>query len=485
MDEIVFYCCQGNSNDKRHENSFGYLSSIHSTKQYLQYRQCCCDKNGAVLTGFGSESKLIVACKDRAVINVYLYGKEGVEQRIPVPEPLSCLHICQHTTNNNRSNSWLLIGGAKSGRIFIWELSSGLLLAVKEYHLQEVSVIKSYNGYLFTAGKDSQVIVWKISDLVLDYTVKAKPFAIFNDSMLPITDLVIEPGLSGDLKLYTSSLDSTVRCYSVESKKLQTTYVLPSKIESLASDPSFRVLYTGLENGTVRVIPLYQPNSKTHILEATGGLGRIVTLKPDPELKETIMCGQEEETKKCITKLCVSLDGSQIVVGDSAGRIFIVDVATRMIKRSLKSAVGPVSQISLVSMIDEKVNSRKVKDKNLIRTIPTLKRVAADKSTIDDHVIITRLGTLPREQNKFDLNSFIDKASKEQYWFGKVELSEPEVVEVGGFDESGTSEEEEQSTGAQKQVKKLKDQLKQMGSAYKLVKDKYEDLYKEHASMIS
>ncbi|VEU24345.1 DEKNAAC105637 [Brettanomyces naardenensis] len=475
MDELVFYGSQGDPSDKQHSNSFAYLSSIHTSKQYLQYRQCYSGRNGAVLTGIGHESKLIVASNDRATIQVYLYGKESPEQRIPLPEQLTCLEICN---DSDTSSSWL-IGGAKSGRIYVWELDSGLLLAAKECHYQSVTVVKYSKGFVFSGGADSRIVVWKILDLVTsEATSASKPFAIFTDHILPVTDLVITNGLVSDLRLYSSSRDCTVRCHNVVSKTLTSTYVLPAEVESLAADPAYRALYVGLNNGVIRILSLYRANPKTHILEAVGGSGSIVTLKPDPELKESIICHQQDGVADIsITKLQVTFDGTTLVSGDSKGNLFTIDIATKQIQQKLKSLVGAISQILLFyTKADNKELETQANDKNVVRTIPTLKRVVAEARDIQNHEIQKRLGSVQSAQKEFDVPEFIDRVKSQQRLFTNFSEVDSTVERVSG---AGSKSE------LSDKVNQLEIQLEQMGSAYANLQAKYEELYKEHASLLN
>ncbi|QPG76064.1 hypothetical protein FOA43_003450 [Brettanomyces nanus] len=469
MDEIAFYCCSGDATDKHDANSFAYLSSLHSSKQYLQYRQCYSGRNGSVLTGIGQETKLISACNDRAIIQVYLYGKESPEQKIPIPEPLSCLEIC---------DDWLLVGGGQSGRIYVWELDSGLLLAVKECHYQAVNVIRYNKGFLVSGGADSRVVIWRILDLANDSINPAKPYSILTDNTLPVTDLVITNGLVSDLKVYTASRDCTVRCYSIASKRLITTFVLPTKVESLAADPAYRALYAGQDDGFIRMIPLYRGNVKTHVLEAVGGMGSIVTLKPDLDLQETFVCHKDDGNGQTIvTKLQVTLDGTYLVSGDSKGNVFVVDIATKQIQRKFKPLAGAVSQILLAyTKADNKQLDRHYNDKNMVRVIPTLKRVVVDANAIEKHEIQKKLGELQPPyfgEQKFDMNRFLEDVKTQQMWFTNLSDIDSTVIRQG-------SENLFANGKAAGELTVLKTQLEQKNAAYTTLKEKYEQLYKEH-----
>ena len=146
MDESVFYIAEGDPNDKHSQESFALATSIHNSQQHASFRQADAPKNGAILSGSGQGERLIVAAPNKALLNVYSWGKESPDQRIPLPEALTCLALVEHPNTRlfsefHRNSEfklpsyrvpWLLAGGSKSGKIYVWELSSGSLLCVKD-----------------------------------------------------------------------------------------------------------------------------------------------------------------------------------------------------------------------------------------------------------------------------------------------------------------------------------------------------------------
>ncbi|KAG7860765.1 hypothetical protein KL939_001332 [Ogataea angusta] len=451
MDELLFYSSVGDAS-KKHSTSFGFLSSIHSSQHIGQYRQCYSNVNGTALTGVGGEHKVIVACKGKALIHVYLHGKESPEQTIPLPEEISCLEICPHPDSER---SWLLVAGAMSGRLYVWELDSGLLLTVKESHYQSVGVIKYSKGYIASGGADSRIVVWKVLDMLTD---SHKPYAIFTDHTLPVTDILINSGLINDIKLWSVSTDQTVRCYDLTSLALVTTFVAQQPIQSIAADPAFRCLYIGLANGTIRVINLFQAHPQTQIWEQVGGFGKIITLKDDIELRETFTNHQTGENP--VTKISVSFDGTQIVTGDSNGKVLVLDVATKQTVRTLKQLAGPVSTLKLFRMEANVVSNSALK--TAVRTIPVLKRNLVEDSDLRKHEVHRKF-TDSQSPQQLDLDKFLDTVKSEQKWFSNF-------------------------TGVESTVKQnkesLRSELEELKHSYASMKSKYDALYEEHSKLL-
>lgn len=393
MEESVFYISEGDPSDKHSQESFALSTSIHSSQQFASFRQCDSPQRGSALTGLGQGERLFTCSKSKALLQVYLWGKESPDQRIPVPEQLSCLTLCQQPTTStdfNRNSSdknnlpafripWLLAAGSKTGKLYIWELSSGNLLCVKDAHYQPISVIKfsKCGTFLVTGGEDSRVAIWRTLDLISIYSkinneddnrlASVRPHATFTDHLLGVTDLILsETGILPDLRLYTVSKDSTLRCYDVLSKHLLTTFVLPTSIECITKDPSNRSLYVGLSNGLIRVVPLYQVNPLTSILESIGGCEKIITLDHDPNLVNTFVHHQQRPDTPAsaltdapvrVTNIAISFDGTNIISGDSVGRVLVSDIISKEVIQSFKECNSPISYIQVDSCPVEAVLS--------------------------------------------------------------------------------------------------------------------------------
>lgn len=246
MDELVYYNATGKPEDKKNLTSFSYLSSLHSTKIYHQYRQSPSSPNGSVNLSIGHGSHLLVALPEKPILHVYLHGKESPEQIIPLPEILTCL-TCYRDSEDPQKPT-LLLGGSVSGRLYVWSINSGLLLAVKQPHYQPLTHIAAYSGFIATGSKDSRIVVHTLNTIFMhatgiDTDTNDKPFATITDNTLPITSLVFNRGLNNDVKLVSSSLDSTVRMYSLAAAsgaELLTTIVATGPVTALAADPAFR-----------------------------------------------------------------------------------------------------------------------------------------------------------------------------------------------------------------------------------------------------
>lgn len=505
MDEVLFYISQGDKNESKKTavESFAYISSIHSSKQYQSYRHASSPLHGTCITGIGPGERIFTCDSKKALINVYSYGKEGIDQRIPVPESLNTLHIIHHpetTTSDfqlhqkpNFRIPWLLCGGSKLGKLYIWELSSGDLLCVKEAHYQGISIIKSSSckTFLITGGEDARCLVWNLADLISiygnnnnggdengqDHLRLVKPYWAILENTLPITDLNLNPtGIINDLKLYTSSKDGTVRVFDIMTKSQLTTFILPHSVESLTRDPANRALYVGLSNGQIKMIPLYKFNPHTSVLEGVGGMNKIITIDAqDPNLATTFV--QHQDASSPVLQLCISMDGTSLISGDALGQIYVSDIVTKQTIKSFTSLSFPIAYLVLQTVLTKTLDSTRgnVRSDKKHRMVPTLKRVLASSDPAEHTLFmdIPEPVTIDEDdESDGDFNSWLETKRVEELQFKNLSDIDSTVKTIGN------------NTSSSSNNTNLELKLKKVSEAYTGLRSKYEELLKEHAKLL-
>lgn len=470
MEEVVFYIAEGKASDKHSVESFATVAPVHSSKQFVSFRQADCGQHGASLTGVGFGERLFACSKSKALLNVYSWGKEGVDQRIPIPEPLTCITTVKQLGAGTGKLPWLVAGGSKSGKLYVWEVSSGNLLAVKEAHYQPITVIQfsSCGTYLVTGSEDTRCLIWRTLDLVSIYNSSqsqdtVKPYASFHDHSLPVTDLaVLASGNINDLRLYTVSLDNTLRIYDITTRKLLTTFVLPHGIECLTLDPANRAIYVGMTNGLIRTVLLYTIKNST--LESIGGNNKIITLDNDVELKQLFVHHQQQATKKKnepedntpikVTQLAISFDGTNLISGDSAGRVFVSDTVTRQVVKSFTLLNSSISQVQTFVVGGELGEGEKS------RLLPQFKRILASSDT-KEHFI--NVEPVLGGDDVVDFESWLNEKAEEELQFKNISQINSSVVVQGNVEEK----------------------FAKLASAYNELKAKHEELYEEHMKLLN
>ncbi|KAI9615986.1 hypothetical protein H4Q26_011238 [Puccinia striiformis f. sp. tritici PST-130] len=146
------------------------------------------------------------------------------------------------------SGTYLATGSA-DGLVILWELSTGTLLASFDAHYKAVTCLafSDDEAALVTASEDSMCSVWSIPTLVdeaFDSNLSHTPYSIFSDHTLPISDLFISRGCFPDLRIFTASLDKTIKIWSplYPSAPLLSTFAVPGPAHHLTVDPLERFI---------------------------------------------------------------------------------------------------------------------------------------------------------------------------------------------------------------------------------------------------
>lgn len=492
MDEIAVYITRGNDADKDALESLGAAASIQSAGHYISFRNAECPRFGAALSGFGPGERLFVASPNRALVSSYVWGKESVDQRFPVLEQLSCLVTVKYSAVNQAQSPthdeketvfeqtaymtpWLLIGGSKTGRLYIWELALGDLVCVKDAHYQEIASmsVSTCGTFLVSGGLDARVHVWDVMSLVTPSLLTGcKPYATFSNHSLPVTQVEIYSlSMVSDYRVYSSSRDATVCIYDVLKKSLLTTFVLPSPVECFARDPAGRALFAGLADGTVRQVSFYVVNSHTRVLEAVGGTGKVVTVEADPELQNTFVhhlltangstatAARDASAPPATcypTVMRVSMDGMQLVSGDSYGQTFVADVVTKQVVKAFTPCKSPIMYLA-VRVCDKSVLSSQGFSEKKHRLLPPLKRVLVSAEPLKHTLSMQLHGAVSQEESFSD---WLERKALEEF-----RLLSADAAEVYAGTEIHGSE-----------ATDLRKKLDKVSVAYTDLKTQYEEL---------
>lgn len=457
MDELVLYVTAGDPADKQNQESLGVVALLHKANTVTTFRNAECPLNGAAITGFGPGERMLVAGNNRAQILAYAWGKESADQRLPVPENITCLAVAHHPDSGLQAHKaayrvpWLLAAGCPTGKLYLWEFALGDLVCVKSAHYQAITVMEfSPCGlFLVTAGADTRVNVWRTQDLVSAENTAARPYATFTDHSLAVTGVRFRQGPL-DAQVLTASRDGTLRIYDVYSRAAVTTFVFSAAVECFACDPAGRALYAGLADGLVRRVDLYKVNPVTHVLEAVGGTKKIVTVEEDPELAATFV--QHQTTTGChATCMQVTMDGMRLVLGDTAGRVFVADTVTKQVVKAFTPLKLAIASLHVAAASPQQLGHDMLFDKKS-RLLPTFKRVLAPPELIN-HTLTMQIPVKAAAEDTFE------------DWL-KEKAAEEDAFRFQKPDTANTTK-----TDADLQAK-----LDTVGEAYTKLKSMYEDL---------
>lgn len=156
------------------------------------------------------------------------------------------------------SSGTYLATGSPDGLVMLWELSTGTLLASVDAHYKSITCLAFTDdeAALVTASNDSICSVWSIPTLIdesLDPNLSYTPYSIFSDHTLPICDVFISKGSFPDLRIFTASLDQTIKVWSplYSTSPLLSTFAVPGPAHHLVVDPLERFIIVAYATATV------------------------------------------------------------------------------------------------------------------------------------------------------------------------------------------------------------------------------------------
>ncbi|KAK0238850.1 WD40 repeat-like protein [Armillaria nabsnona] len=309
-------------------------TSLASFKQTNAGAHC----TAFVESGDSQGGFVLAAQPDKSLLNVYNFQKDQISLKMVLPEKLSCIAV------DHRGE--FAAGGTSNGRIYLWEVSSGVLFNSWDAHYREVTVLRftQDGAALISGSQDSGVSVWSVSRLLDDdlQNELVLPYCTLADHTLSVTDIVCGLGTFPTCRVLTASIDHSVKLWDLSSKSLLTVFQFPKAIACLAWDPTERMFFAASSDGSIYQMNLFRQSKdamKGRTMEAIGGAGvheiiRIDDEGPIPSNKRLITVGQD------VTCLSISLTGSLLLVGTSVGLIHIYDIASHQLLRTISTHKG-------------------------------------------------------------------------------------------------------------------------------------------------
>ncbi|OLY85104.1 WD repeat-containing protein 18 [Smittium mucronatum] len=301
-----------------------------------------------------------------------LWTEYSSRLKFPLPEKMSCIVS---------SGCWV-VGGSYSGKIYVWDVTSGSLMTSWEAHYGAVTTIaiSPDESAILSGGEDANLYIW-LTTRVLDMTSRntnLAPELSLSDHTMPITGISIVGSsmysgsfMSGGARIFTSSKDQTVKCWQINqgqdssnesldykrrigTKKedykmradLLITWLLPSVVKCLVVDSVETRVFCGCLDGKVYQIDLYSSYSigkraKGYVSPAMGG-GQQVVVQIGHENNDSAFVGHGAS----VNSVSLSMDGSLLVSGSSDSTVKVWDTASKQCLRTISETKAKESKTS-------------------------------------------------------------------------------------------------------------------------------------------
>ncbi|KAE8230226.1 hypothetical protein CF326_g4780 [Tilletia indica] len=236
----------------------GNGNAIPPTQPTISYRQAVSPASHAF--DINPSANLVAAADVRTpTLLFWTLRSDVLLQRIIAPTRLTTVALSP--------DGDLCAAGSTEGSLFLWQISTGHLLASFDAHYRAVTVLTwSPDGHaLVSAGADSRILVWSLAGLLAPEAQSQQAagggssssltgggsshqpnaYATLADHTLPVTALAFPPTarFPAPATLWSTSLDGSLKLWDIRTRSLLYTYSLPFPLQHIACDPLNRFIY--------------------------------------------------------------------------------------------------------------------------------------------------------------------------------------------------------------------------------------------------
>ncbi|RIB17367.1 WD40-repeat-containing domain protein [Gigaspora rosea] len=440
------------------------------------FKQNICYQHGLALIPFPGQPNrvgLIIAAQcDKALLHVYSWQKDQPYRKIICPEKLVSVAI---------SNQGAYCAcGTDNGKIYIWELSTGILCRVYDAHYKKISVLKFTNDdtALISGSEDAGVNVWLTCSILNVSTDESPaPFHSWSEHSLPITDLICGIGSFRTARVLTSSLDHTCKLWDLSSGHLLTTFVFPTAINAIALDPAERMFFAGGRDNLIYQVNLYR-KLENRIYNASGQPGFEITAVGGAGVVEDVASEHDDKRGLIfrghgmpITTLSLSYDATLLLSGSQDETVKVWDIASRQMIKNFTHLKGPIVNIQTFIKPPDLFNLGLSPAKIMEQPIQHFKRTQGisikEDSEIEESVIMV-LSDNTKEIDIYNYNCNSQVVAS----YESLDLQKTKSTQVKFRNGDAT-------TILQTQISELQSELIRIHGHYQHVKGLHDEMYQE------
>ncbi|XP_037812745.1 WD repeat-containing protein 18 [Lucilia sericata] len=215
--------------------------------------------------------------------------------------------------------------------IYIWQLSTGRMMASLGKHYQTVTCLKFTDdgSHFVSAGKDGAVLVWNLTQVLCrNIDGSSEPTYTFNDHGLPVTDVHIGAGGIRSY-MFTVSLDRSCKIYDLNSGTMLLSVVFAEGLQSVITNAMETLVFVGTNTGNIFQFYINDiPRVKEYHVEE----------QPKSFLGHT--------KGSCVNCLALSLDGQTLVSGASDNQVLVWNIPSRQLVKTMQFK-GPITNLKI------------------------------------------------------------------------------------------------------------------------------------------
>ncbi|CAG8492759.1 11137_t:CDS:10 [Scutellospora calospora] len=431
------------------------------------FKQNTCYQHGLALIPFPGQPNrvglVIAAQTDKASLHVYSWQKDQPYLKIICPEKLVSVAI---------SNQGAYCAcGTDNGKIYIWELSTGILCRVYDAHYKRISVLRFTNDdtALISGSEDAGINICLLNDSTDE---SPAPFYSWSGHSLPITDIICGIGSFRTARVLTSSLDHTCKLWDLSSGHLLTTFIFPTAITAIALDPAERMFFAGGKDNLIYQVNLYRRiENRTYNVSgqsgfeiaAVGGAGVVEDVASEHDKTNLIFRGHGMS----ITTLSLSYDTTFLLSGSQDEAVKVWDISSRQMIKSFTNLKGPIANLHTFIKPPDLFNLGLSPTKIMIQPIQSFKRMSVKDSEIEESVIMV-LGDNTKDIDVYNNNHTGQVAVS--YGFHDLQKAKSTQNQFRNGDAT---------TMLQTQISELKSELTRINGHYQRVKGLHDEMYQE------
>ena len=270
----------------------------HTGSTLAAFSGCAAPSNGVCAVG---SSYVAAAESDRPSVALWRWGRSQHLRRCIAQERLTSVAAT--------SDGVHIVAGGVSGRLFLWEASSGELRCVWDGHFRSVTAlaVSDDDAFLVSAGADAIVSVWSFVSLLGGAASGGpKPIRVWRGHSQPPRQLRCGLGSGASCRVYSAGADQTCLVWDIASEKELHRIACPVALAAVATDAAERWLFLGGDDGRIFVVDLHHGAAAAAISPA-------------------VFAGH----RGAVTGLAVTADGRRLLSTSEDGALRVWDVASR------------------------------------------------------------------------------------------------------------------------------------------------------------